>query len=35
MVSEPDIGQYANEDILPKGMACKIPHRLERRTKLS
>ena len=34
MVSEPDTGQCANEDVgLPRRVDCEIPHRLERGAK--
>ena len=36
MVSEPDTGRCANENVEPPmGLDCEIPHRLERGTKHS
>ena len=36
MISEPDTGRCASEDIRhPRGVDCDIPHRLERGTKES
>ena len=33
MILGPDTGQCVNEDAGPKGVDCKIPHRLKRGTK--
>ena len=34
MISEPDIGGCAREDVgFPRGVNCEIPHRLERGSK--